>query len=172
MGRRKASEPQVLTVEEGINSSLESVVENVVEEVAIEISSEEPTEEPIREEPEDKGQLFAVYDNGEVIASVYENSKKLDELLEYNKKQLEGRIAFLNEVITDEAEIVRLNVRGSTSYSSWRQYLAQNGLTPSEPPIKTLFQYYSALYTNMGVEEIAIKVYGNLRYSFTPISML
>jgi hypothetical protein len=168
MGRRKASEPQVLTVEEGIDSSLESVVENVVEEVEVEISSEEP----IREEPEDKGQLFAVYDNGEVIASVYENSEKLDELLEYNKKQLEGRIAFLNETITDEAEIVRLNVRGSTSYSSWRQYLAQNGLTPSEPPIKTLFQYYSALYTNMGIEEIAIKVYGNLRYSFTPISML
>jgi di/tripeptidase len=168
MGRRKASEPQVLTVEEGIDSSLESVVENVVEEVAVEISSEEP----IKEEPEDKGQLFAVYDNGEVIASVYENSEKLDELLEYNKKQLESRIAFLNETITDEAEIVRLNVRGSTSYSSWRQYLAQNGLTPSEPPIKTLFQYYSALYTNMGIEEIAIKVYGNLRYSFTPISML
>ena len=29
MGRRKASEPQVLTVEEGIDSLLDSVVENV-----------------------------------------------------------------------------------------------------------------------------------------------
>lgn len=163
MGRRsKTLEPQVLTVEEGIDSSL-VVEEKVVEEVPVQISSEEP---------EDKGQLFAVYDNGEVIASVYENSEKLDELLAYNKKQLEDRISFLNAVITDEAELVRLNVRGSTSYSSWRQYLVQNGLTPSEPPIKTLFQYYSALYTDMGVEEIAIKVYGNLRYSFTPISML
>lgn len=163
MGRRsKTLEPQVLTVEEGIDSSL-VVEEKVVEEEPAQISSEEP---------EDKGQLFAVYDNGEVIASVYENSEKLDELLAYNKKQLEDRISFLNAVITDEAELVRLNVRGSTSYSSWRQYLVQNGLTPSEPPIKTLFQYYSALYTDMGVEEIAIKVYGNLRYSFTPISML
>ena len=163
MGRRsKTLEPQVLTVEEGIDSSL-VVEEKVIEEVPVQISSEEP---------EDKGQLFAVYDNGEVIASVYENSEKLDELLAYNKKQLEDRISFLNAVITDEAELVRLNVRGSTSYSSWRQYLVQNGLTPSEPPIKTLFQYYSALYTDMGVEEIAIKVYGNLRYSFTPISML
>lgn len=174
MGRRKASEPQVLTVEEGIDSSLDIVVENVVED-EIQISSivDDKIEIQISSiEPEDKGQLFAVYDNGEVIASVYENSEKLDELLQYNKKQLDDRISFLNAVITDEAELVRLNVRGGTNYSSWRQYLAQNGLTPSEPPIKTLFHYYSALYSDMGIEEIAIKVYGNLRYSFTPISML
>ena len=106
------------------------------------------------------------------MASVYENSQALDELLEYNKKQLQERIEFLLEVVADEEEIVAMNIKGSTKYASWRQYQIQNGLTPTEPPITTRFQFYSNRYTNLTVEEIAIKVYGNLRYSFTPIEML
>ena len=157
MGRRKVTEEIVV----------DSIVEEKIERVEIE---EEP--DPLVESLIDNGQLFGVFDNGNLVAAVYQSSPTLDELLEYNKKQLDDRISFLNAVITDEAELVRLNVRGGTNYSSWRQYLAQNGLTPSEPPIKTLFHYYSALYSDMGIEEIAIKVYGNLRYSFTPISML
>lgn len=163
MGRRKTT--QEITIEEGIDESLK--IEEIVAEPVVEISSVEELDVV-----EETGQLYAVYDNGEVVASVYENSQALDELLEYNKKQLQERINFLLEVVADEEEIVAMNIKGPTKYASWRQYQIQNGLTPTEPPITTRFQYYSNRYTNLTVEEIAIKVYGNLRYSFTPIEML
>ena len=167
MGRRKTT--QEITIEEGIDESLK--IEEIIREPAVEISSvEEP--DTLVDEIIEKGQLYAVYDNGEVVASVYENSQALDELLEYNKKQLQERINFLLEVVADEEEIVAMNIKGPTKYASWRQYQIQNGLTPTEPPITTRFQYYSQKYNNLTVEEIAIKVYGNLRYSFTPIEML
>ena len=163
MGRRKTT--QEITIEEGIDESLK--IEEIVREPEVEISSVEELDVV-----EETGQLYAVYDNGEVVASVYENSQALDELLEYNKKQLQERIEFLLEIVADEEEIVAMNIKGSTKYASWRQYQIQNGLTPTEPPITTRFQFYSNRYTNLTVEEIAIKVYGNLRYSFTPIEML
>ena len=167
MGRRKTT--QEITIEEGIDESLK--IEEIVSEPAVEISSvEEPN--TLIDDIIEKGQLYAVYDNGEVVASVYENSAALDELLEYNKKQLEERINFLLEIVADEAEIVAMNIKGPTKYISWRQYQIQNGLTPVEPPITTRFQYYQQQYVDLTVEEIAIKVYGNLRYSFTPIEML
>ena len=168
MGRRKTT--QEVTIEEGIDASVK--IEEIVEEPVVEISS-------VAVEPEDEissavetGQLYAVYDNGEVVASVYENSAALDELLNYNKSQLEERINFLLETVSDEAEIVAMNIKGTTKYASWRQYQIQNGLTPTEPPITTRFQYYQTKYSDLTVEEMAIKVYGNLRYSFTPIEML
>lgn len=167
MGRRKTT--QEITIEAGIDESLE--IEEIVAEPEVEISSvEEP--DTLVDEMIEKGQLYAVYDNGEVVASVYENSTALDELLEYNKKQLEERINFLLETVADEEEIVAMNIKGPTKYSSWRQYQIQNGLTPVEPPITTRFQYYQQQYFDLTVEEMAVKVYGNLRYSFTPIEML
>lgn len=165
MGRRKTT--QEITIETGIDAAEE--IEEVVAESVVENSSEPEVE--ISSELE-KGQLYAVYDNGEVVASVYENSAALDELLEYNKKQLEERINFLLETVADEEEIVAMNIKGTTKYSSWRQYQIQNGLTPAEPPITTRFQYYQTKYSDLSVEEMAVKVYGNLRYSFTPIEML
>ena len=167
MGRRKTT--QEITIETGIDAAVE--IEEIVAEPEVEISSvEEP--DTLVDEIIEKGQLYAVYDNGEVVASVYENSAALDELLEYNKKQLEERINFLLETVSDEEEIVAMNVKGPTKYSSWRQYQIQNGLTPVEPPITTRFQYYLQQYSDLSVEEMAVKVYGNLRYSFTPIEML
>ena len=163
MGRRKTT--QEITIEEGIDESLK--IEEIVREPEVEISSVEELDVV-----EETGQLYAVYDNGEVVASVYENSQALDELLEYNKKQLQERINFLLEVVADEEEIVAMNIKGPTKYASWRQYQIQNGLTPVEPPITTRFQYYQQQYIDLTVEEMAIKVYGNLRYSFTPIEML
>ena len=167
MGRRKTT--QEITIETGIDAAVE--IEEIVAEPEVEISSvEEP--DTLVDEIIAKGQLFAVKDNGEVVASVYENSAALDELLEYNKKQLEERINFLLETVSDEAEIVAMNVKGPTKYVSWRQYQIQNGLTPVEPPITTRYQYYLQQYFDLTVEEMAVKVYGNLRYSFTPIEML
>ena len=167
MGRRKTT--QEITIEDGIDATVE--IEEIVAEPEVEISSvEEP--DTLVDEMIEKGQLYAVYDNGEVVASVYENSAALDELLEYNKKQLEERINFLLETVSDEEEIVAMNVKGPTKYTSWRQYQIQNGLTPVEPPITTRFQYFLQQYIDLTVEEMAVKVYGNLRYSFTPIEML
>ena len=167
MGRRKTT--QEITIEAGIDESVE--IEEIIAEPEVEISSvEEP--DTLVDEIITKGQLYAVYDNGEVVASVYENSAALDNLLEYNKKQLEERINFLLETVSDEEGIVAMNIKGPTKYASWRQYQIQNGLTPVEPPITTRFQYYQQQYFDLTVEEMAVKVYGNLRYSFTPIEML
>ena len=167
MGRRKTT--QEITIETGIDAAVE--IEEIVAEPEVEISSvEEP--DTLVDEIIEKGQLYAVYDNGEVVASVYENSAAIDELLEYNKKQLEERINFLLETVSNEEEIVAMNIKGPTKYTSWRQYQIQNGLTPVEPPITTRFQYYQQQYFDLSVEEMAVKVYGNLRYSFTPIEML
>jgi hypothetical protein len=163
MGRRKTT--QEVTIEEGIDASVK--IEEIETEQEVEVSSVEEISSNI-----ETGQLYAVIDNGEVVASVYDNSAALDELLEYNKKQLEERIDFLLEPVSDEAEIVAMNIKGATKYSSWRQYQIQNGLTPTEPPITTRAQYYQTKYSDLTVEELAIKVYGNLRYSFTPIEML
>ena len=167
MGRRKTT--QEITIETGIDAAVE--IEEIVAEPEVEISSvEEP--DTLVDEIIAKGQLFAVKDNGEVVASVYENSTALDELLEYNKQQLQERIDFLLETVSDDLEIVSMNVKGPTKYSSWRQYQIQNGLTPVEPPITTRYQYFLQQYSDLSVEEMAVKVYGNLRYSFTPIDML
>ena len=165
MGRRKTT--QEITIETGIDSFLE--IEENVEEPVVEFSSDDAVEISSEEET---GQLYAVIDNGEVVASVYENSDALVELLEYNKRQLDERINFLLETVSDEAEIVAMNIKGPTNYISWRQYQIQNGLTPTEPPITTRYNYYLQRYSDLSVEEMAIKVYGILRYSFTPIEML
>ena len=163
MGRRKTT--QEVTIEEGIDASVK--IEEIVAEPVVEISSDVEISSEV-----ETGQLYAVIDNGEVVASVYENSAALDELLNYNKMQLEERIGFLLETVADEEEICAMNIKGPTKYNSWRQYQIQNGLTPAEPPITTRFQFYQTKYSDLSVEEMAIKVYGNLRYSFTPIEML
>jgi len=65
MGRRKTT--QEITIEAGIDESVE--IEEIVAEPVVEISS---VEEPgtLVDELIEKGQLYAVYDNGEVVASV------------------------------------------------------------------------------------------------------
>ena len=168
MGRRKTT--QEITIEDGIDATLE--IEEIVADSVVEISSDDTVEPEENSSEIETGQLYAVIDNGEVVASVYDNSAALDELLEYNKKQLDERINFLLETVSDEAEIVAMNIKGPTNYISWRQYQVQNGLTPTEPPITTRYNYYLQRYSDLSVEEMAIKVYGILRYSFTPIEML
>ena len=162
MGRRKVTEEIVV----------DSIVEEKIEETEIEVIAVEEEPDPLVESLIDNGQLFGVFDNGNLVAAVYQSSPTLDELLEYNKKQLDTRLNFLHEIITDEAEVCKMNISGATKYSSWRQYRIQNGLSIVEPPITKRIQYYQKQYQNLTEEEIAIRVYGNLRYSFTPIDML
>lgn len=161
MGRRKVTEEIVV----------DSIVEEKIERIEIEELAVEEAD-PLVESLIDNGQLFGVFDNGNLVSAVYQSSPTLDELLEYNKKQLETRLNFLHEIITDEAEVCKMNISGATKYSSWRQYRIQNGLSIVEPPITKRIQYYQKQYQNLTEEEIAIRVYGNLRYSFTPIDML
>ena len=162
MGRRKVTEEIVV----------DSIVDEKIESVEIEELSVEREPDPLVESLIDNGQLFGVFDNGNLVAAVYQSSPTLDELLEYNKKQLDTRLNFLHEIVTDEAEVCKMNISGPTKYSSWRQYRIQNGLSIVEPPITKRIQYYQKQYQNLTEEEIAIRVYGNLRYSFTPIDML
>jgi hypothetical protein len=162
MGRRKVTEEIVV----------DSIVDEKIESVKIEELSVEREPDPLVESLIDNGQLFGVFDNGNLVAAVYQSSPILDELLEYNKKQLDTRLNFLHEIVTDEAEVCKMNISGPTKYSSWRQYRIQNGLSIVEPPITKRIQYYQKQYQNLTEEEIAIRVYGNLRYSFTPIDML
>jgi hypothetical protein len=163
MGRRKVTE-EIL---------VDSIVEEKIEGAEIEETPiEESVIDPVVEELVEKGQLYAVFDNSLLVAAVFESNPILDSLLEYNKKQLEERIKFLHDIVTDENEICKMNINSATKYSSWRQYRIQNGLTPSEPPIKTRIQYYQKQYQALTDEEIAIRVYGNLRYGFNPIDML
>jgi len=167
MARKKA---EIENIEE------EVVVQNVEPIISVEKIEEKPLEEttidPVVRELVEKGQLYAVYDNGILVSAVFESNPILDSLVEYNKKQLEERLKFLHDIVTDENEICKMNINGSTKYSSWRQYRIQNGLTPIEPPIKTKIQYYQKQYHSLTEEEIAIRVYGNLRYGFNPIDML
>jgi len=158
MGRRKVTE--------------EILVDSIVEEKIERVEIEKNIIDPVVEELVEKGQLYAVFDNGLLVAAVFESNPILDSLLEYNKKQLEERIKFLHDIVTDENEICKMNIKSATKYSSWRQYRIQNGLTPSEPPIKTKIQYYQKQYQTLTDEEIAVRVYGNLRYGFNPIDML
>lgn len=162
MGRRKVTEEIVV----------DSIVEEKIERTEIEVIAVEEEPDPLVESLIDNGQLFGVFDNGNLVAAVYQSSPILDELLEYNKKQLDTRLNFLHEIVTDEAEVCKMNISGPTKYSSWRQYRIQNGLSIVEPPITKRIQYYQKQYQNLTEEEIAIRVYGNLRYSFTPIDML
>jgi len=162
MGRRKVTEEIVV----------DSIVDEKTESVEIEELSVEREPDPLVESLIDNGQLFGVFDNGNLVAAVYQSSPILDELLEYNKKQLDTRLNFLHEIVTDEAEVCKMNISGPTKYSSWRQYRIQNGLSIVEPPITKRIQYYQKQYQSLTEEEIAIRVYGNLRYSFTPIDML
>jgi hypothetical protein len=78
MGRRKTT--QEITIETGIDAFLE--IEENVEEPVDEISSDDTVEPEENSSEEETGQLYAVSDNGLVIASVYENSDALVELLE------------------------------------------------------------------------------------------
>ena len=93
MGRRKVTE--------------EILVDSIVEEKIERVEIEENVIDPVVEELVEKGQLYAVFDNGLLVAAVFESNPVLDSLLEYNKKQLEERIKFLHDIVTDENEICK-----------------------------------------------------------------
>lgn len=122
--------------------------------------------------PSDRGMLFIVNDRGNPVCTVYEDSPKLIEFLESNKLELGQRISQLKQTVTDEKELVRMNLPFSASnYDSVAQYQAQNGLAPTEPSIKTWMDFYKKENYEQTDEEIALRVFGDLRWSFIPTKM-
>ena len=51
-------------------------------------------------------------------------------------------------------------------YVSYAQYCMQNGYAPREPKINSWMQFYLEKYEPISEEEIAVKLKGNLRFSF------
>ena len=122
--------------------------------------------------PPDRGMLFIVNDRGNPVCTVYEDSPKLIEFLESNKAELEQRVQQLRQTVTDEKELVRMNLPFSASnYDSVAQYQAQNGLAPTEPTIRTWMDFYKKENYEQTDEEIALRVFGDLRWSFIPTKM-
>lgn len=162
---RKKIEPKEELLEEVV---VESVVKEVVEEV-VEIKPvvEKPAIKKIEELPKKK---FMVYDGDEELGEFFEGDKKLDEFQSYNINELaillvDWKIPF-NDV---DCLVYNLGSSGR-NYRSWTQYRLQNGLAPSDPPIKNMLEYYRVALNNVELsdEEVVVSVH-KFRYSFLEI---
>jgi len=123
-------------------------------------------------EPVDRGMLFIVNDRGNPVCTVYEDSPKLIEFLDSNKSELNDRIQQLKRTVTDDKELVRMNLPFSAfSYGSVSQYQAQNGLAPVPPSITNWMEFHKKENYEQTDEEIALRVFGDLRWSFIPTKM-
>ena len=141
-------------------------------------SAEEPVSPPLvvwdmNKEPEKPKVYYGVYDRGDLIFVTDSESEQIDAFLADNKSELEAWIVDLASEVTNEQDIIFMNCPPNTqNYSSYSQYLAQQGLAPSPPKYKSWLDYYRNAYNGMSDEEIAIKVFGNLRYSFSPVKLI
>lgn len=139
---------------------------------------EEPVSPPLvvwdmNKEPEKPKVYYGVYDRGDLIFVTDSESEKIDAFLADNKSELEAWIVDLSTEVTNEQDIIFMNCPPNTqNYSSYSQYLAQHGLAPAPPKYKSWLDYYRNAYNGMSDEEIAIKVFGNLRYSFSPVKLI
>jgi hypothetical protein len=110
---------------------------------------------------------FRVFDNGVFLEELDEDSNKIDWYLEENKKQLSAWVQELYQEPTDANEIIFMNNGQQTrKYVSYSQYCMQNGYAPQEPRITSWMQFYLEKYDPIAEEEIAVKLKGNLRFSF------
>lgn len=112
--------------------------------------------------------IYSVYSYGEFVEDIEEESEKIDLYLEQNKSQLDLFIHELNETVSDpNISIYFHEGKQNRQYLSFEAYYAQNGLAPKAQTIHSWMQFYKNKFPNMSEEEIAIKVKGNLQYSFT-----
>lgn len=109
-----------------------------------------------------------VYEDGVFLEELDENSEKIDEYLSLNKRQLEDNIALLNNPVTDPNTLIYFHEGVQPrKYLSFESYYAQNGLAPKLKVFNTWMDFYKNKFYLSAEEEIAIKVKGNLKYSFT-----
>ncbi len=143
-----------------------------------EVTQEFPQEEPVAEEevieinPKevDEGLSFEVFDLGVYVETVSNNSEKLLNYLDSNRKQLDDWIEELNQVPSDPNDLIFINFGPQQRiYRTYDQYFTQNGYAPRPPAIKSWMEYYKRLHNPITDEEIAVELKGKLRYSFNPI---
>ena len=110
---------------------------------------------------------FRVFDSGVFLEELDEDSNKLDWYLEENKKQLSDWVQELYQEPADANEIIFMNNgQQSRKYVSYSQYCMQNGYAPQKPKITSWMQFYLEKFDTLAEEEIAVKLKGNLRFSF------
>jgi hypothetical protein len=123
--------------------------------------------------PEPSKVVYGIYDQGQLMFVTDPESSVVDDFVSDNKAELETWVVNLSKEVTSEEDILFMNCSSnSQNYTSYAQYLQQQGLAPSAPKFTSWIEYYRDKYFNLSDEEIAIKVYGNLRYSFSPVKML
>lgn len=138
-----------------------SIVESIVEEMP------EPVLQQNTEEVEST-RSYKVYDKGELVDEVLDNSDALQNYLLKNKAQLDNYIVTLSQQTTNDEDLVLFNVNpnDNRTYRSLTQYYFQNGLAPQPPSITDWMSYYKSKYPLATEEEIAITVFGPLDFSF------
>ena len=132
---------------------------------------EEPIAEIVKEVVELKPVVvrdkYKVFEYGEEIGEFFEDDKKLkdfqgENLIELEKLKIDWSIPF------NDFDLLLYNL-GSLGghYRSWTQYRIQNGLSPLDPPIKNMIQYYRVAINELDYsdEEVIVAVH-KFRYSF------
>ena len=137
---------------------------------------EEPENQEVSDELEATSTfktLFEIYDNGEYIETVDEDSEKLKNYLQANSEQLDAWVQELWSPPADPNDVVFFNHgEQKQTYKSYESYFHQNGYAPKEPIIKTWMDYYLGIHSPITPEEIAVTLKGNLRFSFKPVKSM
>jgi hypothetical protein len=147
-------EPEILEVEEVLVP-----VAPVVEKTPV-VQMTEPDPDPVA--------IYNVYEGETLIDTVKDQSPELIKYLESNHNQLLEGIEKLRQETSNEEDLALFNIPFTDNrvYTSLKQYYLQNGLAPKPPRITSWMHYYLLKHPMMTEEEIAIEVFGPLRYSF------
>ena len=147
---------------------IEPEEEIVVEPVSMRVPELEVlvVEETVKEETSKT--IYKVYNLGNFVLDVEENSDIINGFLDSNRVQLYDNIAKLKTITTNPEDLVLFNVPATDNrkYNSLAQFYQQNGLAPQPPKIVDWMTYYKVKYPLATEEEIAIQVFGPLDYSF------
>ena len=138
-----------------------------VEEVVVPVVKETPVAQMTEPEP-DPVATYKVYEGETLIDTVKDQSPELMKYLESNHNQLLEGIEKLRQETSNEEDLALFNIPFTDNrvYKSLKQYYLQNGLAPKPPRITSWMQYYLLKHPMMTEEEIAIEVFGPLKYSF------
>lgn len=158
MARKKIED--IKAVEE--SAVIEEPITEVVKEVV-----ELKVKEVVELKPVVGRDKYKVFEYGEEIGEFFEDDKKLkdfqgENLIELEKLKIDWSIPF------NDFDLLLYNL-GSLGghYRSWTQYRIQNGLSPLDPPIKNMIQYYRVAINELDYsdEEVIVAVH-KFRYSF------
>jgi hypothetical protein len=154
-----------LDAKKEFNNIVEELVDQI-EEISLTLEKKSTAEEVVQAK-----EMWNVYLGTDVVAVVEDGSTELLEFLDKNHQQLLDNIEKLKETTEDDEDLAVMNLQftGNKKYTSLRQYYLQNGLAPKAPAINSWMQYYLLRYPVMTEEEIAIEVFGPLKFSFVKV---